>query len=263
MHKRHLTIVGIVLIVATILFVITTLPIESQTQQQTQGKTRKRIKDDINQFPVVDYDASELHKGDDAEKRKLKSKRYDGIGFVTNNPRPEYSGVGIRNESLIPAIPVAESEIVIIGEVLNAGAHLSNNKENVYSEFTVRIEELLKGNKSNKITQDSSITIDRFGGAVQYPNGQKLFYNVVGKDLPQIGRRYVLFLTNREQSPNFNILTGYELEGSRVYPLDNGDHFEKFEGMDEKDFIITVRKTVEQPLQKTANQQGGTYGKEN
>ena len=42
-----------------------------------------------------------------------------------------------------PALPVAESDLVVIGTVGAGQAHLSENKKNVFSEFT-----LVVGNRS-------------------------------------------------------------------------------------------------------------------
>ena len=65
-----------------------------------------------------------------------------------------------------PALPVDESGYILMGRVTNAEAHLSENKKNVYSEFTVSIEKVFKTANSS-IIEGSEITIDRIGGYVK------------------------------------------------------------------------------------------------
>lgn len=141
---------------------------------------------------------------------------------------------------------MAGSQVIIIGEVLNAEAHMSNNKGGVYSEFSVRVDEILKNNGINQIAQGSVITMDREGGVVRYPNGQKVFYTVAGKGMPRVGNHYILFLTNADQSINYNILTAYELKNSDVNPLDRATRFENFEGINAAAFITIIRQAIAQ-----------------
>ncbi|MCA1637986.1 MAG: hypothetical protein LC768_06565, partial [Acidobacteria bacterium] len=245
-----------IMVITTIAITITTLNIQGQKQQPRQDLSKDDTDNKLSYLPVVSYDdpKSENNKKEDKE-RKIKSKRYDKIQWVIKNPDPEPLGVGFGDESPPPpTIPIAESEIVIIGKVLNAEAHLSDSKGSVYSEFTIQVEEVLKSSKLYEITQGGSITIDSLGGAVQYPNGAKVYYFVVPiKELPHVGRRYVLFLTNVDKSPNFNILTGYELRGGKIYPLDSRERFQKLKGTSETEFITNIREMMAQPSEKINN----------
>jgi hypothetical protein len=108
-----------------------------------------------------------------------------------------------------PALPVAQSEYIVLGKVTAAEAHLSENKKNVYSEFKVSVENVLK-TASSSIIAGTEITVDRIGGVVKYPNGRSVLYRLADTNMPAIGERYLLFLTSNNQQ-DISILTAYEV----------------------------------------------------
>jgi hypothetical protein len=73
--------------------------------------------------------------------------------------------------------------------------------------------------------------------------------------MPATGSKYVFFLKCNGSGQDFSILTGYELKGGRVFPLDGydskGEHvisaFTAFEGMDETAFLKTVWDGISNP----------------
>jgi hypothetical protein len=79
------------------------------------------------------------------------------------------------------------------------------------------------------------------GGFVLYPNGQKLIYELSDKALPLPGNRYVFFLTSDKQSPNYAILSLYELKSDGVVRLDYGRNFDEFKDASRRTFIDAIR----------------------
>jgi len=126
---------------------------------------------------------------------------------------------------------------------LNAEAHRSENKLNVFSNFEVKVDEVLKG---SNLTAGSVINVQRIGGFVNYPNGKKVLFRLVGNGMPAVGSRYVLFLTALDE--DYRILTAYELAPGGVMPLDNSRQFETYQGKSEADFLKVLRETVSQAL---------------
>lgn len=256
-NNKKLWILVFVVVIITVTTSITTF--RSQGQQasqsdQTQDKMTqyKQARAEFeSQFPIVDYNALVSNKAEDPdktkveelEKRKAKNNRYDNFRFVSDNPNPKTIESSLTDEGQLSPIPVNESKIVIIGEILNAQANLSNNKFSVYSEFTVRIEKVLKNSISLEVITEN-ITIDRLGGFVRYPNGQKVLYSISGNGMPRVGKRYVLFLTKPDESPNYNILTGYELKEDKVYPLDTTYKFKPYKGKSKIDLFKTVEEKI-------------------
>jgi hypothetical protein len=245
------------------LVVLTTLAItfgtrDSQSQEKTANRSLATSTpydkgyEDFSMYPVVDYNAPETTNAVELEERKLKNQRYDNKGFVLTNPHPDDGGVALDEEApLPPAIPVAESNLIVIGKINDTKAVLSNDKSGIYSEYTFQISEVLKRDSSKKVDLGKAITIDRAGGSVRYPNGQKVIYRVSGKNLPRVGSEYVLFLTSDKESlhdkrsPNYEILTGYEFRDGKVNPLDTGRHFEGFEKTGVANFINNIRNKIQ------------------
>jgi hypothetical protein len=153
--------------------------------------------------------------------------------------------------ALTPALPVAKSGLIGLGGVKTAEAHLSENKENVYSEFTILITKLFKTANSS-IIEGTEITIDRVGGFVRYPTGRTVLYRVSGKNMPAVGEKYIFFLTS-PNNQDLIILTAYRLGANRVTPLDDSSQFEKFRGAAEGAFLKTLRGLVTEMVISQAN----------
>lgn len=91
-----------------------------------------------------------------------------------------------------------------------------------------------------------SITADREGGFVRYPNGQKIIYEVSNRFLPLVWNEYVFFLTSDKQSPNYAILSLYELKGDNIIRLNYGRNFDEFKNATKATFIEAIRKKISQ-----------------
>jgi hypothetical protein len=146
----------------------------------------------------------------------------------------------------LPALPVSQSGIIVVGEVVDAQSYLSESKDWVYSEFTVRVEEVLKNASGVTLTKGSSLDVNRDGGRVRFPNGQVTLQYTVGQGMPRPGERYALFLTFDAQDQDAHILTGYELRGGRVFPLDHLSAPEAagYRGADEQTFLNNLRAAI-------------------
>jgi len=59
--------------------------------------------------------------------------------------------------------------------------------------------------------------------------------------MPQVGLRYVLFLTNGQGEKDLTILTGYELREGKVFPLDDLPNLRVYENADETTFLNELR----------------------
>lgn len=200
-------------------------------------------------FAVADYDAPLPESVEELEQRKLKSHRYDNENWVLKNPDPDtdYAKRSIAVQP-VPTFPVEESDLIVTGIATAASAHLSNDKTGIYTEYTIRIEQVLKDGLGRNPSPDSVITIDRAGGAVRYPDGHRVAYLLAEKKLLSVGASYALFLRDDKRSKNFEVVTAYELKVNSVSPLDSGSSFEEVRGMTKSDFIKAVQgKLVKRP----------------
>lgn len=252
--NRHVKVTLLALAVVTLAAAATTAPRRSQ-EQAAAPQVRGQLPD-RSHYPVADYDAPEPADPEQRAKRRARSARYDDQGGVPS-PHHKDKWQGIQRVSHwdvgLPALPVAESSIVAVGQVTDARAHLSNNKKGVYSEFTFQVEEVLKNSESNPVAPGNSIFVSREGGRVRFPDGEIALFLISGQDMPRVGRRYVLFLKADGAGDGYSILTGYELAEGRVMQLDNRGvqktKFAAYNGMDEAAFIQTIKNLLASPSQ--------------
>ena len=212
----------------------------SATAQQDVCGTGVPIYERDERYPVVDADEPEP--ADPIKKAKLKKQqqRYDKDAPF-RHPGPKDVEVAFLPEMQFdfPALPVAKSDVIVIGEVLNAEPHRSENKLNVFTNFEVRVGELFKGSNLNG---GSIINVQRIGAFVKYPDGRKVLFRLVGNGMPAVGGRYALFLKSVDE--DYVIVTGYELGADCVMPLDNSRQFDHYQGENENDFVNDLRDAI-------------------
>lgn len=196
-----------------------------RSNSQGTADTFSRPEVDFSHFPTVDLNSPEPSDASVRTRRANKSKKYN------NKSQPKISDLTnvtfVVNEELgkLPALPVDQSSVILVGEIVSAKAYLSEDKTSVYSEFDVRIETIFKNKSRQALTPGHSLPIERFGGRVRLPSGKLFIAAVDNQDMPQVGSRYLLFLTNdflgaKHSDEDFNLLIGYELKAGKVFPLD-------------------------------------------
>lgn len=224
-----------------------TNPLASRSQTDSKSAVQNQEKD----IPVVDYPMVQAPDNADAS-RKLINKRHDKELAVRDRDTGGRSVLAFSHwDASLPALPVVRSATVVVGQVENAAAFLSNDKTGTYSEFVVRIEQVLKNDSVTPVFQGGLVTAERNGGRVRFPSGRLITYGNRGQGMPKIGQRYVFFLErNAEQ---YTILTAYELQAGKVRPLDGknapgGENSEwpgnGYQGTDESSFLIEISRTI-------------------
>ncbi len=214
--------------------------------QQKVSEEQKKLYGDSSKYSIAEYDAPASKNEAEREERVIKSKRYDdedNFLTISKKPHPETVKRDITHAEPMPAaIPFDESSLVIIGEVISSKAFISNNKRGVYSEYLVRVNTILKQKSQKPLQPGEIVSMDRAGGVVQYPNGQRVLYKHDWHDFPELNGRYVFFLNeNNDQSPNYKLLTGYHLKENKVKALDFHSSFYKFNEMSETDFLNRIK----------------------
>jgi hypothetical protein len=257
-YKRVLILFSVALL-STLMIVSAAL--RAQNQNRTSNTKDEKIKDRLSKLPIVDYDTPEPLDPEKLAARRQKGKKFDKARSPID-PSSKVVHTAIHNDwelGLSSALPVTQSRAIFIGDVIEAQAYLSNDKTGIYSEFTVRVVELIK-NGEESLTIDSVIELERQGGRVRVPSGHIQSYTVSGQGTPEVGRRYLFFLgyNPREASTinvtepkemSRNILTAYELREGKVFPLDNagGRNFKAYSGADESAFLNDIRRALTKP----------------
>jgi hypothetical protein len=204
-----------------------------------QDKNVERANKANRAFPVADFNESDSDT-EVGRAKKEKRQRFDAWPFVGSKPQLWVAERAVSNEGYFdfPALPVSESDIILVATVSKSEAHVSENKRGVFSEFNLVIESVLKTNQDLK--EGSQLTVNRVGGYVKYPNGQQILIRVMGVNMPQVGSRYLFFLSTRKK-PDFIIKTAYELTPQGVEALDFSQQFLSLDGISETEILRRVR----------------------
>ena len=252
MQIQRLTYILLVIVAGTAAFAFTSrgddrsslMTKQLSEQKQQEEEYLKKAKEARSKFPIANYDEAEPSDPVKKAARKEKQKRYDGPSLVARKPHPRDAEVSsIYEGPELPALPTSQSNVILVGTVRSGEAHLSDNKKNIYSEFTVEFDDVLKAEVS--LPTNTLITIDREGGIVAYPNGQQILYRNSRENMPSVGKRYVFFL--RYVTQDFRILTAYELDKGKVVPLDDLDQFKRFAGYDATTLLNDIRAILFKP----------------
>jgi hypothetical protein len=238
-RPKMLVILGIIFVFA---IVSTSLMVNSQIQNNNQLSEKEL--DDVA-TPIVDYQFNQPIDNN----RRNKNIRFDGRNIVRQNVRPN-SEIIITPSEKISDFPFEGSNLVAEGIVIDSSAHLSNDKSGVYSEFNIRLTEIVAGDPTFK--NGDIITGTRFGGRVKYPSGQIVRYRVSNLGSPMKEKRYLFFLKATSET-DYKILTAYELRGNKIVALDGikvknnskgKNIFDKHTGQDIPDFKREVAERL-------------------
>ena len=254
--------VGVVVVfVCFILVTVAAMTVLSNYEQGSRQRANEPKRTEyLDKLPVFDADTPEPSDPEKRAKRLAKNKTYSDP-YLQEKDRLSTVGIGaIHNEwdlGLESALPVAQSSAVVAGDVIDAKAYLSEDKNNVYSEYTVLVEEVIKDDSREPIAAGASIATDRLGGSVRFPSGRVASLFVPGQGVPEVGKRFVFFLGfNRREAGNRavagpremnrHLLTAYELREGKVFPLDytGGRNFDNYKGRGETAFLNEIRSSV-------------------
>lgn len=256
--QRHKRILLLLLAVLSIAVLTTLAALPSQEQNRTTSPKQENAEED--QQPVADYAAPEPDDPEKRAKRRARGKRYEGQSWV-REPHPTAGDAGRIDSWMLemPAFPTESSDAVVIGETTDAQAYLSNDKSGVYTEFTVRVDEILKNDAIAPLIVGETVAAQREGGRVRFPSGRVQRYRTHYQHLPRAGRRYVLFLKRNDDGQAYYIRTGYELRAGHVHPLDGVNmnkgaselpQFAAYKDADESTFLKAVRDAVDNARQQ-------------
>ena len=172
----------LVLTLSFILAVIAmgTVGLCAQTPKNGQANALK-VKED--KLPIVNFDTPGPGNANEKARRNAKGKRFDGSSLVAE-PHPEAGAKGILDSWMqsLPALPVAASDAIVMGEITNAQAYLSPDKTGVYTEYTVRVDEVLKQSSAAAVGQrrPGRRTAGRWSGAIPVRTGTELHHALPG-----------------------------------------------------------------------------------
>lgn len=261
--KNKRSLLAVIGVIFVFLAVGTTLIVNSQRQNNPDDRLQKiqqlqRIQQDV---PIANFNEPFPNDVGERIKREKKSRARNikldppdnPRRFMLSERRETTYGLTPNHAKVQPAIPARRSDAIIIGEVINGEAHLSEDKVSIYSEFRVRNLETFKNITPERFDTGKPIIVSRDGGGVRLPSGKVIFVLSLDKPMPKVGRIYLFFLKYSDE-PEFSIITAYELTQGQVFPLDGliptgvvirqyAGH-QTFRGAPEANFLNQVREAV-------------------
>ena len=223
--------------------------VRTDAATSSQEKAGKKNTDEYL-GPIVDYDldyrAAAVADPKERELRQARGRRYnerapDPLGDLPSN----WVGFATGTDWYVgvPALPLAKSDAVIVGEVAASEAHISNDRTGVYSEFSIKVVEVLK-NLDTPLSVGDVTVGEREGGIVRFQDGRLFEYMVYHQGMPRPGRKYLFFMSGNKQGGDYVIVTAYELRNGQVIPLDDSPAFASYKGSDEQEFLSNVRGAI-------------------
>ncbi len=144
-----------------------------------------------------------------------------------------------------PGIPVTGTAVVI-GTILSGNSFMSKNHTAVYSDYQVRVDEVLKQGPTATLAVGDQVVASRPGGAIHFPSGHRTNFLIIHHGLPEIGSQYILFLFKAVPNlPEYEIAfeSSYLVKNGRVFALDDAKE-QFYEGMSEPVFLDIVKKAI-------------------
>lgn len=256
---RCILIGAVVLIVPTVALVSTRSNVRyqerivSQDEHSLRNKHKGMTKEEFeSQFPITDYSTSGSIKTVNKARQLVAERRYN-VGQLDISEDSDTIITHTHWEVGLPALPVTQSQAVLLGKVVGAQANLTSDKTVVYSEFEIQIDEVLK-DYDRILIPNTSIIVTRSGGRVRFSSGHITLQAIAEQNMPIVGKRYLFFLTRENRGEDFHILTAYEFREGRVQPLDNpmgGTHpiAKTYYGAEQEVFLRDLRAALINPPQ--------------
>jgi hypothetical protein len=257
--KPSFLVLAITIVVAMVM--MTTMLGQTQNNQTSPNQDNlKTVAEDF--YTVTDYNNPGPSDPQKSALRKARAKRYnmraqkndDPKRFMITEKTESSFGTPPFDAPVEPALPVSSSDAVVVGEVKEGQAYLSEDKTSVNSEFVITVSDVLKNNSSASLVAGAVIDTVRSGGSVRFTSGKLIRFGMLGRPFPRVGRRYLFFLKYNNEGQDFTILTAYELRGGKVTPIDGKDKdgramsrypdYQKYENTEETSFLNEVRQAI-------------------
>jgi hypothetical protein len=220
---------------------------EAQSKPQPQKSPKswsEQVARETENYPVVDLNDVRPFSPEELELHNKRGQKYksDIAAF-----KEEWGDTfELPPSQTYPALPVDRSDAIITGRVSDAQAFLTAERNVVFTEFTVQVENTFKG------STDSTIVAERIGGKVRFPSGKILTRGSVGR-FPSVNDEVILFLKRDETGKSYSIITGYRIIDAKVFPLDGYNPgtdqklvagYKEWRGKEQQAFVAKLNEAI-------------------
>jgi len=195
------------------------LKIEQQPSQVT--KSHPKGSDDSDIFP----EEPESSSPEVREARRAKNTRYNTAGVDLTVELPPGSEIFFDqfwpNTAFIPA---SKSAVIAVGTVVKVQPYLSSDRHRIYTEITIKVDDLLKLDRDDRLSTAKTLVIDRLGGKLRLNTSRIVSDGTQIDDLgkPRFGKRYLLFGESVNNGNDINLIKSYELVDGKTFTDDSG-----------------------------------------
>jgi hypothetical protein len=162
------------------------------------------------------------------EKRKLRSALFDvpgpaGIlddGDLTRAPGPIHVSL-----VPMPELPVSQADTILIGVVEDIQPYFSSDRKNIYSEYSIAVERVLKRHAEARFSDRVELVRDGFNlGPVRLPSDRVVSRPAFGygKEFSK-GGRCLFFLEYVPRAEAFRAWKTWRLHDGKAEPMANDD----------------------------------------
>jgi len=203
--------------------------------ESADDQERRQVREQSFHGPDPDHLYKQLY----PEIKDPGTKLVDGDTETTDLKIYDYAGGMIRT------LPAGTSAAVIIGTVLSGKAYLFHDHSYVYSDYSIRIDEILKPDAAAGLVVGGQLVAYRPGGAIRFPAGHVRNVLNQGQGYPKVGAQYLFFLSRPDvniREYGMTLFATYELSNGQVFPLDDG--MDQYEGKSQTVLLDQVKKLI-------------------
>ena len=233
------------LVVLTIL-AVTVGTLDSHSQQKTlptpSGREGKDPGDQKALYPIVDFAVAVPDA--DSEARKARGVYFNGSRDfrITEDRRIKFITYAESWVESLRAIPIEQSSIILSGTVTASYSFLSKDQTDIYSEFQIKVSELVRTDNGIGITPEQLISVNRVGGRVRFPSGHIQSYELSGAGALEVGEKYIVFLKREDSVRGFLLVTAYKIKNEKVFPIDDTVGVGAYKGLSLSEFLKEIEK---------------------
>jgi hypothetical protein len=225
---------------------------EPALSELSEAQQRSASYDVIDEAPPSSND-------EERARRESKSRRYNGAGSDLTTMEPDMVRSLIGCGPAMPLLPTEYTPIIMLGTVVSLQPYLSEDKSNIYTEYTVHVEKYLKKDALTLPMEGDRLIVDRTGGVLRLRNGRVIQYHASGTGMARplrVGERLVLFLNRIHDGANLMLGPGFLLRDGKAYAIGQSEGqmtlFGELTGVEKRlsqegEFLKAVQRAIENP----------------
>jgi hypothetical protein len=125
----------------------------------------------------------------------------------------------------MPELPVTQADTILIGVVTDIQPYFSSDRKNIYSEYSIAVERVMKRHSEAKFSDRVELNRDGFNlGPVRLPSGRVIERPArgYGNEFAK-GGRYLFFLQYEPRGDVFHAWKAWRLHNGKAEPMAGDD----------------------------------------